>query len=83
MKKRELGFGHMGRGILVWDRLHQVNGDYERIAFIDPNRKVKFYVKLSQEDQSEINMFAREEDPKCSTSQDQLVFIERPNSETS
>ena len=39
----DLGFGHMGSGLTVWNRLEIENGDYKTIAHIDENRGVTFY----------------------------------------
>ena len=39
----ELGFGELGNGTTVWNRLHEVNGDYETIAHISNDGKVTYY----------------------------------------
>lgn len=44
-RKFDLGSGHLGNGITVWNRAREVRGDYEKIAHIDPNRKITYYIK--------------------------------------
>jgi len=43
-RKFDLGAGHLGNGITVWNRAREVHGDYEKIAHIDSNRKVSWYI---------------------------------------
>ena len=44
-RKFDLGSGTMGNGIVVWNKAKEVHGDYEKVAHIDSNRKVKYYIK--------------------------------------
>ena len=44
-RKFDLGSGTMGNGVVVWNRAKEVSGDYEKIAHIDSNRKVTYYIK--------------------------------------
>ena len=77
--KRDLGFGCLGNGMLVYDRLHEKHGDFEKIAHISAERVVTYYVELSPEDTARIEKEARESDPGISyTQQDQKVFKTRP-----
>lgn len=39
----ELGYGRLGNGTTVWNRLHEVNGDYETIAHIADDGAIKYY----------------------------------------
>ena len=32
----DLGYGHLGNGLTVWNRLEEVHGDYKTVAHIDP-----------------------------------------------
>jgi len=41
----DLGSGHLGNGILVWNRAREVHGDYEKVAHIDSDRNIKWYIK--------------------------------------
>ena len=41
--KYELGFGRLGNGTTVWNRLHEVHGDYETIAHISDEGEIKYY----------------------------------------
>jgi len=45
MSKFDLGAGHLGNGITVWNRAKEVHGDYERVAHIDRDRTVSWWVK--------------------------------------
>lgn len=73
-KQRELGYGHFGHGIVVWDRLHEKDGDYDKVAFISQTREVSFLVSLSAADQQEIEGYARTANPSVSSMQNQPVF---------
>jgi len=42
-EKYELGFGELGNGITVWNRLREVNGDYETIAHISDDGGITYY----------------------------------------
>jgi hypothetical protein len=44
-KKFDLGSGTMGNGVVIWNRAKEVHGDYENVAHIDQNRKIKYYIK--------------------------------------
>jgi hypothetical protein len=80
--KRDLGFGSLGNGISVYDRLHEEHGDYQKVAHINADREVTYYVELSPEDTETIEKEARESDPSISYSQqDQKVFNTRPPEE--
>lgn len=41
--KYELGFGMKGNGTTVWNRLREVDGDYETIAHISDEGEIKYY----------------------------------------
>jgi len=57
--KRKLGFGHLGNGLVVWDSLHEKNGDYEKVAHINHDRKIKYFAPLTEEEKSKIEEMAR------------------------
>ena len=42
-KKYDLGYGAMGNGFAVWNRLEEENGDYKTVAQINSDRSVVFY----------------------------------------
>ena len=44
-RKFDLGSGSMGNGVTIWNRAREVHGDYEKIAHIDRNRKITYYIK--------------------------------------
>lgn len=76
----DLGYGHLGNGISVWNRAQEEHGDYVKIAHIDSDRKVTYYDdKLPGSIKEEIEQFAAKEDPAVSATQlEQKVFRARP-----
>ena len=44
-KKNDLGFGYLGNGLTVWNRLEEVNGDYKTVAHIDHDGNITYYDK--------------------------------------
>ena len=42
-KAYDLGYGHLGNGITVWNRLEKEHGDYKTVAHIAPDRTVTIY----------------------------------------
>ena len=74
MRKFDIGSGHKGNGLTVWNRLREVHGDYETIAHISPNREIKYYVKnLPQEVIETVERLAQS-NPNVSATQEQKVF---------
>jgi hypothetical protein len=43
-RRFDLMSGHLGNGITVFNKAREIHGDYERIAHIDPSRKVSWYI---------------------------------------
>ena len=39
-KAYDLGYGHLGNGVTVWNRLEEEHGDYKTVAHIAPDRTV-------------------------------------------
>lgn len=78
--KRELGYGHLGNGLSVWDRLHEEHGDYKKVAHISETREITFHIKnLEPEYRAQVERIAAFSDPSASTSQpEQKVFSTRP-----
>ena len=74
MKQYDIGFGHLGNGITVWNRKEEQHGDYKTIAHISHDRQVKFYEELPQNIKDKINHFALTANPTISATQDQPVF---------
>ena len=79
MKKYNLGFGHLGNGITVWNKLEEVHGDYKKIAHIDTNRKVEYYDNLPKDIISIIDNYAKTDDSNITFSQEQKIFNTRPS----
>jgi hypothetical protein len=76
-RKFELGSGHMGNGISVWNRAKEVHGDYEKIAHIDSNRKIKYYIKNPPKQVKDyVEKIAKGKNPNVSATQKQKVFNE-------
>lgn len=78
----DLGFGHLGNGITVWNRLETENGDFKTVAHIAADRTVTIYdEKMPEEVKVKIYDFAEKEDPNVSASQPGKVFESRPENE--
>ena len=78
----DLGFGHLGNGITVWNRLETENGDFKTVAHIATDRTVTIYDgKMPEEVKVKIYDFAEKEDPNVSASQPGKVFESRPENE--
>jgi len=80
--KRDLRFAHFGNGLMVYDKLHEENGDYQTVAHIDPYRNITFYKSLETCQIEQIEKEAACSDPAISFSQSQKVFIDRPKTVT-
>lgn len=77
--KYDLGFGHLGNGITVWNRLGEAYGDYKRVAHISPERVVTYYDKeMPEAVKQKIRDFAEREDPPISATQEARVFSKPP-----
>lgn len=74
MKKRDLMYAHKGNGFVVSDRLHEKDGDYEKVAHINADREVTYYAELRKETKQGIEDFAKYSNPTISSTQDQPVF---------
>lgn len=54
-----LGFGHLGNGVTVWDSNRERNNDYLAVAHISEQGTVTYYnCALSIEAKKEIELFA-------------------------
>jgi hypothetical protein len=76
-RKFDLGAGHLGNGITVWNRAREVHGDYEKIAHIDADRVVTYYLQgvIPPEVKSYVHDIVTGPNPSISTTQtDQKVF---------
>ena len=76
-RKFDLGSGTLGNGISVWNRAKEVHGDYEKIAHIDRNRKITYYIKNPpREVKKYVEGIAKGKNPNISSTQSQKVFNE-------
>lgn len=77
-RKFDLNSGTMGNGIVVWNRAKEVHGDYEKIAHIDTDRKIKYFIKNPPKDVVKyVEKIAKGKNFSISTSQkDKMVFKE-------
>jgi len=74
----DLGYGHLGNGITVWNRLETVNGDYKTVAHIAPDRSVTIYDEdMPEEVRVKIFDYAENGDPDISATQQGKVFDDR------
>lgn len=76
--KYDLSAGHLGNGMTVWNRAKEEHGDYQKIAHIDVNRKIEYYIPNPPKEVTEyVESIANGENPSASTSQpDMKVFKE-------
>lgn len=76
----DLGYGHLGNGLTVRNRLEEENGDYKTIAHIAPNRTVTFYdQELPETVREQIQKIAVTSDLRISATQDAPVFSAPPD----
>lgn len=58
-KQYDIGFGHLGNGITVWNRSEMQYGDYKKIAYISDDGVIKYYDSNLPEDvKDKIEKFA-------------------------
>lgn len=58
-KQYDIGFGHLGNGITVWNRSEMQYGDYKKIAHISDDGVIKYYDSNIPEDvKDKIEQFA-------------------------
>ena len=75
----ELGFGHLGNGVTVWNRLELRDGDYKTVAHIAPDRTVTYYEDgLPENVRAQIEEFAATSTMTISATQDAPVFSTPP-----
>lgn len=78
-KAYDLGYGHLGNGITVWNRLEEEHGDYKTVAHIAPDRTVTIYdEEMPQAVREEIQRIADTSEMAISTTQDAPVFAVPP-----
>ncbi len=78
-KAYDLGYGHLGNGVTVWNRLEEEHGDYKTVAHIAPDRTVTFYEEeMPQAVREEIQRIADTLEMTISATQDAPVFTVPP-----
>ena len=78
-KAYDLGYGHLGNGLTVWNRLEEEHGDYKTVAHIAPDRTVQFYdEEMPQKVRDEIQRIADTSEMTVSATQDAPVFHTPP-----
>ena len=78
-KAYDLGYGHLGNGVTVWNRLEEEHGDYKTVARIAPDRTVTFYdEEMPQAVREEIQRIADTSEMTISATQDAPVFSTPP-----
>lgn len=81
-KAYDLGFGHLGNGLTVWNRLEEVDGDYRTVAHIAPDRTVQIYdEEMPQELRDRIQQVADTSEMTVSATQNAPVFSVPPKQE--
>ena len=75
----DLGYGHMGNGLTVWNRLEEEHGDYKIVAHIAPDRAVTFYDQdMPEVVKAKIRKIAMTAEMSISATQDAPVFSVPP-----
>ena len=78
-KAYDLGYGHLGNGLTVWNRLEEEHGDYKTVAHIAPDRTVTIYdEEMPQAVREEIQRIADTSEMTISATQDAPVFAVPP-----
>ncbi len=78
-KAYDLGYGHLGNGLTVWNRLEEEHGDYKTVAHIAPDRTVQIYdEEMPQAVREEIQRIADASEITVSAAQDAPVFTVPP-----
>lgn len=80
----ELGAGHFGNGISVYNRAREVHGDYEKIAHIDRQRKVTWYIQNPlKEVQDYVDSIVKGPNVSASATQDWMKVFDEDELSTS
>ena len=78
-KAYDLGYGYLGNGLTVWNRLEEERGDYKTVAHIGPDRTVTIYdEEMPQAVREEIKRIADTSEMIISATQDAPVFTVPP-----
>ena len=78
-KAYDLGYGYLGNGLTVWNRLEEEHGDYKTVAHIAPDRTVQFYdEEMPQTVRDKIQRIADTSEMTISATQDAPVFAVPP-----
>lgn len=81
-KAYDLGYGHLGNGLTVWNRLEEEHGDYKTVAHIAPDRTVTIYdEEMPQAVREEIQRIADTSEMTISVTQDAPVFAVPPRAQ--
>ena len=81
-KAYDLGYGHLGNGLTVWNRLEEEHGDYKTVAHIAPDRTVTIYdEEMPQAVREEIQRVADTSEMTVSATQDTPVFTVPPRAQ--
>ncbi len=81
-KAYDLGYGHLGNGLTVWNRLEEERGDYKTVAHIAPDRTVTIYdEEMPQMVRDEIQRIADSSEMTISATQDAPVFAVPPRAQ--
>ncbi len=81
-KAYDLGYGHLGNGVTVWNRLEEKHGDYKTVAHIAPDRTVQIYdEEMPQAVREEIQRIADTSEMTVSATQDAPVFTVLPRAQ--
>ena len=81
-KAYDLGYGYLGNGLTVWNRLEEERGDYKTVAHIGSDRTVTIYdEEMPQAVRDEIKRIADTSEMTISATQDAPVFAVPPRAQ--
>ncbi|MBQ7574888.1 MAG: DEAD/DEAH box helicase family protein [Clostridia bacterium] len=83
-KEYDIGFGTLGNGTTVWNRLEEVDNDYKTIAHITSDGKtVKYYEDVPDAVKEQIEAFARKEEHRYNVAKEEWEKAHRhPTTQT-
>jgi hypothetical protein len=77
-RKFDLGAGHLGNGVTVWNKAKEVHGDYETIAHISHDRKISWKLKNPPKEVVEyVESIAEGPNFSASTSQPHMLVFSK------
>lgn len=74
LKRYELGAGHLGNGLVVWNAAEERHGDYVKIALVQEDRSINYYEQVPAEVRAYVERLAFTSESSRSVTQTGSVF---------